>query len=125
MNRIAIATAFWLVIGLSATSAWADFKMERALKLEPGGSFTLEADIGSVVLTGESASGARVLVTSDVDLDRDFDFTFDETPRGVKVTIKRRGPRRLFGGWFRDNDTRIAIQVPTKTSVNLDTSGGS
>lgn len=125
MNRIAIATTFWLVLGLSATAAWADFKLERVLKLEPGGTFTLDADIGSVVLTGESASGARVLVTSDVDLDRDFDFAFDETPRGVKVTITRRGPRRLFGGWFRDNDTRIAIQVPTKTSVNLDTSGGS
>jgi DUF4097 and DUF4098 domain-containing protein YvlB len=125
MNRLTIATAFWLVIGLSATSAWADFKLERTLKLEPGGSFTLESDIGSVVLTGESTSGARVLVTSDVDLDRDFDFAFDETPRGVKVTIKRRGPRRLFGGWFRDNDTRIAIQVPTKTAVDLNTSGGS
>jgi DUF4097 and DUF4098 domain-containing protein YvlB len=125
MNRMSIATALWLVIGLSATSAWADFKLERALKLEPNGSFTLEADIGSVILTGESASGARVLVTSDVDLDRDFDFTFNETPRGVTVTIKRRGPRRLFGGWFRDNDTRIAIQVPTKTDVRLNTSGGS
>jgi DUF4097 and DUF4098 domain-containing protein YvlB len=124
MNRMSIATALWLVIGLTATSAWADFKMERALKLEPGGSFTLEADIGSVVLTGESSSGARVLVTSDVDLDRDFDVAFDETPRGVKVTIKRRGPRRLFG-WFRDNDTRITIQVPTKTDVQLNTSGGS
>lgn len=125
MNRMAIATAFWLVIGLSATPAWADFKIERALKLAPGGSFTLEADIGSVVLTGESTSGARVLVTSDVDLDRDFDVAFDEAPRGVKVTIKRRGPRRLFGGWFRNNDTRITIQVPTKTDVRLNTSGGS
>lgn len=125
MNRTAIATAFGLVIGLSATAAWADFKIERALKLEHGGSFTLESDIGSVVLTGESASGARVLVTSDVDLDRDFDVAFDETPRGVTVTIKRRGPRRLFGSWFGNNDTRITIQVPTKTNINLNTSGGS
>jgi len=125
MNRMSIATGLLLVIALSATSAWADFTLERTLRLEPGGAFTLESDIGSVVLTGESASGARVLVTSDVDLDRDFDFAFDETPRGVKVTIERRGPRRLFGGWFRDNDTRITIQVPMKTAVNLTTSGGS
>ena len=49
------------------------------------------------MLTGESAPGARVVITSDEDLDRDYDFAFDETARGVKVTIKRRGMRRLFG----------------------------
>ena len=43
------------------------------------------------MLTGESASGARVLVTSDKDLDRDLRLAFDETARGVKVKIKRRG----------------------------------
>ncbi len=43
----------------------------------------------------------------------------------MKVTIKRRGMRRLFGGWFQDHDTRIAIQVPTRTDVRLSTSGGS
>ena len=29
-----------------ATAAWADFKLERTLTLEPGGSFILETDIG-------------------------------------------------------------------------------
>ena len=53
-------------------------------------------------------------MTSDEDLDRQFDLAFDETAGGVKVTIKRRGMRRLFGGWFEDDDTRITIQVPTK-----------
>jgi hypothetical protein len=113
-------------MGLFATSAWADFKQERTLKLEPGGTFTLESDIGDVVLTGESASGARVLVTSDKDLDRDFDVSFDETARGVTVRIKQRGAlRRFFSGWFENDHTRITIQVPTKTDVRLSTSGGS
>ena len=87
-----------------ATAAWADFKLERKLALEPGGSFILETDIGAVMLTGEPSSGARVLITSDEDLDRDFEFAFSEEGRGVKVTIKRRGMRRLFSGWF-DNPT--------------------
>ena len=108
-----------------ATAAWADFKLERKLTLEPGGSFILETDIGSVLLTGEPSSGARVLITSDEDLDRDFEFAFSEEGRGVKVTIKRRGMRRLFSGWFDNHDTRIAIQVPSKTAVRLSTSGGS
>ena len=70
-----------MAFGLVATVAWADFKLERALALEPGGSFVLETDIGDVVLTGEASSGARVLVTSDEDLDRDFDFAFNEDGR--------------------------------------------
>ena len=108
-----------------ATPAWADFKIERALKLEPGGSFVLESDIGEVVLSGESASGARVVVTSDEDLDRYFDLSFDETARGVTVTIKRRGTLRRLFGWFDNDRTRISIQVPAKTDVRLSTSGGS
>src|SRR5262245_35351365 len=126
MNHTWTVAILCLAASVVATPAWADFKMERALKLEPGGSFVLETDIGSVTLTGESTSGARVAITSDADLDRDFDFSFDETGGAVTVKIKRRGAvRRLFEGWFRDNDTRITIQVPTRTAVRLSTSGGS
>lgn len=125
MKSIQIVAAL-VAIALFAPSAWADFKQERTLKLEPGGTFILESDIGDVVLTGESASGARVLITSDKDLDRDFDVSFDETPRGATVKIKSRGSiRRLFGGWFENDHTRITIQVPTKTDARLSTSGGS
>jgi DUF4097 and DUF4098 domain-containing protein YvlB len=126
MKRITIVTVLGVVMGLFATSAGADFKQERTLKLEPGGTFTLESDIGDVILTGESASGARVLVTSDKDLDRDFDVSFDETARGATVKIKQRGAlRRFFSGWFENDHTRITIQVPAKTDVRLSTSGGS
>jgi hypothetical protein len=125
MKSIQIVAAL-VAIALFAPSAWADFKQERTLKLEPGGTFTLESDIGEVVLTGESASGARVLITSDKDLDRDFDVTFDETSRGATVKIKSRGSiRRLLGGWFENDHTRITIQAPAKTDARLSTSGGS
>jgi DUF4097 and DUF4098 domain-containing protein YvlB len=114
-----------VAIGLVATSAWADFKLERNLALEPGRSFTLETEIGAIVLTGDSPSGARVLVTSDADLDERYDFAFEETDRGVKVTVKSRSTlRRLFGGWW-DHDTRFTIQVPSRTDVRLNTAGGS
>ena len=103
MKRMQIVAAFAVVLGLIATSAWADFNRERTLTLEPGGSFVLESDIGDVTLTGGSAPGARVVITSDEDLDRYYDFSFDETPRGVRVTIKHRGGmRRWFGGWFQN-----------------------
>ena len=125
MNRTLVFT-LPLALILSATSAWADFKRERTLVLEPGGAFTLDSDVGEVVLTGGSASGARIVVTSDRDLDRDFEFTFDEGPRAATVTIKRRGSaRRLFGGWSESGRTRITIQVPTRADVRLGTAGGS
>ena len=125
MNRTRIVGTLSLSLCLFATSAWADFKRERTLMLEPGGTFALDSDIGSVVLTGGSASGVTVVVTSDRDLDRDYDFTFDESARSATVKIKRRGAiPRLFGG-SENSRTRITIQVPTRADVHLSTSGGS
>jgi DUF4097 and DUF4098 domain-containing protein YvlB len=125
MNRTIRVVVLPLMFVLAATSAWADFKREHTLKLEPGGAFTLESDVGDVVLTGGSASGARVVVTSDRDLDSDFEFTFDESDHGATVKIKRRGSiRRLFGG-SESGRTHITIEVPTRSDVRLSTSGGS
>ena len=126
MNRMIAVITLSLAVALTATSAWADFKRERTLTLEPGGTFILDSDIGDVVMTGGSASGAQVVVTSDRDLDKDFNVTFDESARGATVKIKHRGSmRRLFGGWFGNDDTRITIQVPTRADARLSTSGGS
>lgn len=125
INRTKAFAILFLAAGVTAPSAQADFKLERTLALEPGRAFVLEADIGDVTLTGSATSGAQVVVTSDENLERDFDFAFDESAQGVKVTIKRRGLRRLFSGWFDHDDTRVTIRVPSKTDVRLSTSGGS
>ena len=123
-----VATCLWAEpssrLGLSQRASPGDFTRERTLALEPGGTFTLDSDIGEVVLTGGSASGARVMVTSNRDLEADFDFTFDEHPGGATVRIKRRAPlRRLFGN-SENSRTRITIQVPTRADVHLRTAGG-
>lgn len=126
MSRLLGLATLTLALTLAATAARADFRRERTLALESGGAFTLDSDIGEVVLTGGSASGARVVVTSDRDLDSDFEFTFDESARAATVRIKRRSSlRRLFGGWSENGHTRITIQVPTPADVHLSTAGGS
>ena len=128
MKRMQIVAAFAVVLGLIATSAWADFKLERKLALEPGGSFILETDIGvSAPDRRALIRRARLLITSDEDLDRDFEFAFsEEGPRGQghdqaarcyapavhRVVRQPRHPHRRFS-------------VPSKTAVRLSTSGGS
>jgi DUF4097 and DUF4098 domain-containing protein YvlB len=128
MTRIKILLALSVGLVLLATPARADFKSERRLALAPGGTFTLDADVGAVTLTGDSTSGATVTVTSRRDdFNELYDMQFDEKAGSVTVTVKRRGSRlRGFwnGEWIGDN-THFAIQVPSKTTVNIKTSGGS
>jgi hypothetical protein len=128
MNRKNMLCALAAGLTLLATPAWADFKAERRLALEPGGTFTLNSDIGTVTLTGDSSSGATVTVTSGRDdFDQLFDLRFDETPGGVSVSIKRRGSwlKGIWGGEWFGNNTQIVVHVPSKTSADLRTSGGS
>jgi hypothetical protein len=119
-----------LLIGVFVLEALirADFKTERRLALEPGGTFTLHSDVGDVRLTGDSTSGVVVTVLSGQDdFDELFDLMFEESPGNVAVTVKRRGGwlRHVWTGeWFHDS-THFAIRVPAKTMVNLNTSGGS
>jgi hypothetical protein len=128
MTRTKMLLALAVGISLLATPAWADFKVERRLALAPGGTFTLDADVGSVTLTGDSTSGAMVTVTSRRDdFNELFDLRFDEGPGGATVTAKRRGGwvRGFWNGdWFGDN-TQFIVHVPAMTTVMIKTSGGS
>jgi hypothetical protein len=127
MTRTKILLAVLVALVFTAAPASADFKLERKLALAPGGTFTLETDIGEVTLVGDSASGATVNVTSGRDdLDQKYDFSFEEVAGGARVTVKRRGSWLsgwFDGGWF-GNRTRFDIHVPMKTTVNVSTSGG-
>lgn len=119
-----------LLIGVFVLEALirADFKTERRLALEPGGTFTLQSDVGDVRLIGDSTTGVVVTVISGHDdFDELFDLLFEESRGNVAVTVKRRGGwlRHVWTGeWFHDS-THFAIRVPAKTTVNLSTSGGS
>jgi len=95
-------TLLFLLLGavsVSAPPALAETRIEKNLRLEPGGRFALDAGAGSVTVTGTASPGAKVVITSRRrDLDRVFDFRFEERPGSVTVTAKRR--RRLWFGIF-------------------------
>src|SRR4029453_19673427 len=92
MTRTKILLALSVGIVLLATPAWADFRMERHLALEPGGTFTLSADVGAMTLTGDSTSGVTVTVTSRRDdFEHLFDRNFEETRGRREFTGRDRG----------------------------------
>jgi DUF4097 and DUF4098 domain-containing protein YvlB len=128
MNRtLTLLTTLTVGVVLLSTPAWADYKMERRLALEPGGTFTLASDVGAVTVTGDSESGAIVTITSERDdFEELFDLRFEEAAGRASVAIKRRGGwlKSFRGGdWF--NHTQLVVRVPSQASVDLKTSGGS
>ena len=128
MTRTKILLALSVGIVLLATPAWADFRMERHLALEPGGTFTLSADVGAMTLTGDSTSGVTVTVTSRRDdFEQLFDLHFEESAGRASVTVKRRGswPKGFWNGDWSNDNTHFVIHVPARATVNLSTSGGS
>jgi hypothetical protein len=117
--------ALTVLIALTAVPAFAEFRLERRLALEPNGTFTLDTQGGSVVLTGDSPSGALVTITSRRDdLDRYFDFQFDERPGAVSVTVRRRGVTRFFFGGWGGATPQFVVHVPRATTIDINTSGG-
>ena len=59
--RLAIGS---IALSLAAGTALAESRMEKSLKLEPGGQFRLETPMGRVTVTGTSDPGVRLVVTS-------------------------------------------------------------
>lgn len=113
------------VIGLSlaAAPALAESRLEKSFKLEPGGELAVDTDIGRVVITGVSGSGARLLVTSRRDLDELLRFDFQERAGRVSVVARKR--HRLSDLFFDGgSNVRFEIEVPSQTRATVHTSGG-
>ena len=113
--------ALMLAVGLPAA---AETRIERELALEPGGSFVLDTDTGSVEVAGGSAAGARMeIVASRDDFEALYDVSFEEGPGEVIVRVHK---RNKTSSWFKSSgSTKFRIQVPESTRVDIDTAGGS
>jgi len=113
------AAGFLLCTGTLA----AESRVERTLKLDPGGRFLLDTDAGTVVVHGRAGGGAHVLfVSRRDDLQDRFRFQFDEGSGSASVTAKH----RRHGIWFDTDRSRVevTVDVPFDTAVDIRTSGG-
>lgn len=109
---------------LPLSPALADSRMEKTLRLEPGGRFSLLTDMGKVTVTGTASPGVKLVVTSRRrDLDELLTFAFREDPGSVAVTAKRRR-RHLFPWNEGGGAVHFEVQVPAQTALDIDTSGG-
>lgn len=112
-----------LIVALMALSiaARADTRIEKTLDLAPGGQFVLQSDGGSVTVTGSSASGARIVVTSNRDdLQSVYDLNFESSGGVAQVTARR----KTFQ-WFSNIHLHFEVTVPSQTRVSVKTGGGS
>ena len=123
MNRAPARLGLALAILSLSAAALADTRIEKTLKLAPGGEFRLDTDMGKVTLTGSSDSDAHVVVTSRrKDLDDLLTFRWDESDSLVSIVARK---KHKFD-WFSSSGDYVQyeIRVPAQTRVSVDTSGG-
>jgi hypothetical protein len=124
MSRMTRTGPAFLLLALVPALAAAETRIERTLRLDPGGEFRLDASAGSVTVTGSPEAGAHVVVTSRrSDIERLFDLDFQERPGAVEVTARRK--RRLLFDVRNYGSLHFEVRVPARTRLVIDTSGGS
>jgi DUF4097 and DUF4098 domain-containing protein YvlB len=125
-NSLEFALGVTLAGILAAVPAvGAESRIEKSLRLEPGGSFSLQTDLGWVKVRGTDRAGARIVVTSkNDDLNDLLHFRFEEGPGSITVVARKRHPISSFFE-VRGHNVGFEIEVPSQTRVTVDTSGGS
>ena len=123
---------FALVLGLgsgmvAAAPVHAAIRIERQLELAPRGQLIVRSSVGAVIVRGDSASGAAVLVTADRDdFEKYYELQFSASPGRVEVVVKRRGPSVSLPfawlGWR--GRAQVSVSAPRATSVSVHTGGG-
>jgi len=117
-------------IVLIAILAWAlptlaDTRIEREFELSGGGRFVLDADNGSVEISGSSGSTVRIVVTSTHDdIESLYDFSFESSSGQVEVRADRKGSVSKWFGWTRGGGLHFDIQTPRNVELDIDTAGG-
>jgi hypothetical protein len=119
-KHLVVLCTLGLLLSL-AGGAQAGTRIEKHLKLEPGGTVYLDTSGGDVSVRGTPEAGARVVVTSTFsDLESTWDLRFDEEPHAVRIVAHRRSA----AAWPHHFTLKFEIQTPRQTSLELKTGGG-
>jgi hypothetical protein len=127
-SRLALILA---LVTVTAAHAAVESPIHRTFAVAPGGTLTLDADLGDVQVSG-GASGITVDVMRRArtgsrdraeELFRDLELTFDQQQNNVSIRAKYDRPSRWFN-WSNDLDVKFVITVPSRFNVHLGSSGG-
>jgi len=113
-------------LALAAVPAFAaaETRIEKDLKLDSGGHFSIDTDMGKVTVVGSTDSGAHIVVTSrHKDLNELLSLRFDESAGSASVVARKKHRFELFSG-MRDS-VEWQIRLPAQTRISIETSGGS
>jgi len=124
-SRILSLALLVLCCGLLAAPALSETRIEKNFDLSPGGRLLVDVEAGGVIVTGGSGSECRVVITSSrEDLDDKLDFSFEQSAGEVRIIAKSKG-KNWLGSWSFRGKLLFEIEVPERTEIDLDTSGGS
>lgn len=103
----------------------AEKKFEKTFSAAPGGTLTVETDVGGVEITGTTSNEVSIVATihgrqRDVD---GFDIAASQGSDGVE--LKGRSKRSSWFSWFGDSpDVRFTVKVPREYNARVHTAGG-
>ena len=123
--RTARACPFAAALLICAIPTWAGPRVEKTLKLQPGGRFVLESYEGSVTVTGSDQPDVSVVITSNrSDFQSQVDFSFEEDPGMVRVRAFRYSSWHFFDFLFDYLWLHYEVRVPKATVIEIKTGGG-
>ena len=120
-RRLVLWVVTLALLSVAALPARAGYRVEKNLKLAPGGQFVLDSDVGSVSVVGSSEQGTKIVITADRDdVDELINFDFEATASGVRVTARKKDRFQRL----RNLNLHYEVRVPTQTRLDVHTGGG-
>jgi len=121
MNKtvIIIATSLIALISVSFLHAKTDL-VERSFEVEPGGTFMIDTDSGSIEVSSHNKDTVEVQVEKKGNKPEDFELSFSQNGDTIKVVGDRKGM-----SFFGSNGAHFVVKVPSQFNLDLKTSGGS
>ena len=129
--RYAALAAVLGVLSISVAHAAIESPVHRNFNVRPGGTITIDADLGDIKVTSGAANVSidvirRAKTSSQSkanDLFKELNLDFAQQGNDVTVHARYDQPSSWFH-WGNDLDVRFVVNVPSQYNVNLKTSGG-
>ncbi len=118
-SRITLILA---LLFIPAALAAADAPLHRTFNVAPGGTLTIDADVGNIQVS-PGAGGVTVDVFQRGRSESNFEVTLDQQANDVIVRARDHRASRWFN-WRNDLEVKFAVTVPSRYNLQLNTSGG-